>query len=581
MIFTAVEELLGSIVRLCGSEGAEAFLRVVRFALPALGILIVSRCALSLLSGKSEREVWGYLSLPNGARVELAGWENVLGRGRSSDVVLPYTSVSRTHAVLTRDASGEWSILDTGSKNGVKVNGRRAVGPVHVKTGDIITIGSIKTVFAKSSCAQERAQAQSRSRPGRVNPTLTMLLLSAFILLLGFDLCAGEGESLSAMTPLAVFELLAASWVSYLFTRGIDRVGFEVETLAFLLSAIGLTAWVGEGSEDVAKYIVCLLAGVILFWILGGLLRDLDRVRRLRIPIAAAGLVLLAVNLLASDSVLGAKNWILIGGVSFQPSELVKICFIFAGSAPLSKLFTKRSLWLFVGFAAVCVGCLVLMNDFGTALVFFTAYLVIAFLRSGSFATILLSGAGAGLAAVIAVSMRPYVAERFSAWGHAWESYNYGSGYQQTRTMAASASGGLFGLGAERGSLRNIFAADTDMVFGLVCEELGLLLALCAVAAILVLAVFVVKSAGTARSAFYSIASCGAVALLICQTALNVFGSLDILPFTGVTFPFVSKGGTSLIASWGLAGFIKAADVRQNGSFTVRLPSEKGGKQGA
>ena len=100
--------------------------------------------------------------------------------------------------------------------------------------------------------------------------------------------------------------------------------------------------------------------------------------------------------------------------------------------------------------------------------------------------------------------------------------------------------------------------------------------------AVLTLAFFAVRSARRGRSAYYAIASCAAMSMLLCQMALNVFGSLDLLPFTGVTFPFVSRGGSSLLSCWMLMAFIKSADNRKDGSFAVRsgehLRTEGGSK---
>ena len=136
----------------------------------------------------------------------------------------------------------------------------------------------------------------------------------------------------------------------------------------------------------------------------------------------------------------------------------------------------------------------------------------------------------------------------------------------------AAADGGLFGVGAGNGWLKRIFAADTDMVFGVVSEELGLIVAVAAVFALLALAFYTVRASSTARSSFYVIGAAASVSILVFQMLLNVFGSVDILPFTGVTFPFVSKGGSSLIACWGLLAFVKAVDTRKNASFVVRTP---------
>ena len=125
------------------------------------------------------------------------------------------------------------------------------------------------------------------------------------------------------------------------------------------------------------------------------------------------------------------------------------------------------------------------------------------------------------------------------------------------------------------GKLKNIFAADADIVFATVSEEWGLLIGVMMIAAIVCLAVFVVRSASVGRSSFYTISACAAVSILMVQTILNALGTVDFLPFTGVTFPFVSNGGSSMMSAWGLLAFIKAVDTRQNASFAIRLPSRK------
>ena len=137
--------------------------------------------------------------------------------------------------------------------------------------------------------------------------------------------------------------------------------------------------------------------------------------------------------------------------------------------------------------------------------------------------------------------------------------------------MTATASGGLPGLGAGEGNLGNLFGAGTDLVFGMLAEEWGLIIAVLAVLCIITLTIFAFRSIAAGRSTYYSIAACSTSTLFVFQTMLNVLGSVDILPLTGVTFPFLSSGGTSMIASWGLLAFLKAADTRQNASFAIRL----------
>ena len=547
---------------------------VIRFIMPALAIVIVTRCIRSLLREKSEAENWGYLSLPNGARIYLNHWENVIGRAKTSDVYMEYPTLSRSHAAVIRDDKGNWRVHDIESTTGVVVNGARIEGAegVPIKTGDSISLGGVSLIFVASDRTSEYEQAAKRTRPGRVfRQRTTLIFLTEFQLLLALQLCISKGEKLTAMIPLCFLALISLTWICYLITRVMRRVSFEIESIGFFLCTIGMSSIATSSQSDLFRQVLLLIAGVSLFFVLGWFLRDLDRVKKLRLPIAAAGLLLLAVNLAFARTVYGARNWLVIAGVSFQPSEFVKIAFIIAGTASMERLFARRNLITFIGFTGICLIALALINDFGMALVFFVAYLVIAFLRSGDFATIFLSVGGAGFAGLLALQFRSHIAGRFSTWGRAWEVAN-AAGYQQTRAMAAAANGGLFGVGAGEGWLKRVFAADTDLVFAMVCEELGLIVALAAVCAILALAVFSVWSAGTSRSSFYVIGACAASSMLVFQMLLNTLGSVDILPFTGVTFPFVSKGGSSLMSCWGLLAFIKAVDTRQNASFVVKTP---------
>lgn len=548
---------------------------IIRFILPILAIIVVFRSIKSLLIEENDFEEWGYLSLPNGAQISLNHWENIIGRSKSSDVYMEYPTLSRSHAAVIRDMKGLWRLYDLGSASGVILNGKKIIDRALIKNGDIITLGGIELVFVTIGRLEQAVQAQERIRPGKiVKPFTTLIYLTLFQITLGLQLCISLENTLPSSAvqlavPLCFTALIALTWFCYILTRILRRVAFEVETIAFLLCSIGLGITASSVPADLYKQIILLFAGIALYFLIGWFLRDLDRAVKLRWPIAVAGLFLLATNLLLSSTTFGARNWLTISGISFQPSEFVKIAFVFAGAATLDRLFAKRNLILFIAFSGICLMALAKMGDFGTAFVFFIAYLTISFIRSGDLATVFLSIAGAGFAGFMAITLKPYVAERFATWGHAW-AYSSTSGFQQTRAMAAAASGGLFGVGAGNGWFKHIFAADTDMVFGVMCEELGLIVALTAVCALLVLAFHVIRSSSKARSSYYVIGASAAVAILIFQMILNVLGSVDILPFTGVTFPFVSKGGTSLVACWGLLAFVKAVDMRKNASFVVK-----------
>jgi cell division protein FtsW (lipid II flippase) len=136
--------------------------------------------------------------------------------------------------------------------------------------------------------------------------------------------------------------------------------------------------------------------------------------------------------------------------------------------------------------------------------------------------------------------------------------------------MSFGAGGGLLGLGAGNGSLKYVGAANTDLVFGFVMEEWGFIIAILAVLCIATLSVFAVMHIVAGRSTIYTILACSAATMFLVQTMLNVFGAIDLFPLTGVTFPFVSTGGTSLMTSWAMLAYFKAADMRRNAGLTIR-----------
>lgn len=571
-----MEQLTALLARLAPDTGfVRGFITLSRYLLPALALWILLRCVFSMFRYRYEPEIWGYLKQSDGQKHPLLHWENLVGRSRSADVVLSDPTISRTHAALIRSDKGVWTVLDLHSTGGVAVNDK-PVTRAEIRDGDKLTLSDRKLRFAALTDKERSSLSDVRTSPDAVRrPGFSFLLLTVFQLLLAAAQLPHAKPEHRLYILLSYLAVCLLMWCYFLVMRSIRRSGFEVELVAFFLSTLGLMVSADAVPTQMLKHLLLLIAGVLLYLLLGWWLRDLRRTRALRWVCGFAAIGFLALNLLTAQEVFGAKNWLYIAGFSVQPSEFVKIAYIYAGAATLDRLYAGRNLFLFIGFSALCVGALALMGDFGTALVFFACFLVISFLRSGNIATVFLALAGAALACFLALYAKPHIAARFATWGHVWDS-PYGAGFQQTRALAAAASGGLFGMGAGAGWLTGIVAADTDLVFCVLCEELGLCMGVLAVLAVVLLSVFAVRDASASRSGFYVIAACAAVSVMLVQTALNVLGSVDILPFTGVTFPFVSRGGSSLISCWTLLAFIKASDTRQNASFAQKLPARGG-----
>ena len=549
---------------------AAVFLAVSRYLVPALGAWLLLHCARPLISFRREPEIWAWLKFTDGTQVAVTHWENVIGRAKSSDITVALSTVSRNHAVLTRYDDGSWTITDASSKTGTWVNGER-VDIRAIGEGDVISIGGVDMELQPITKRQEQLQSQLRTGGSSgwsgLLGLLILTLLQA-VMLIGF-LLNGPEEEFQAYV-LGFGAVAVCQWVLFFFYLAIRRRSFEVETLAFFLCTLGAAAIATVKPGELGKQSAAMVLGVLMFLLIGWSLRDLERAKRFRYLAVLAGVGFLVVTLLFGKEYYGAKNWLVIGNLSLQPSELSKVCFVYAGASTMDRIMNKRNLILFIAYSVVICGLLALMNDFGTALIFFCAFLIIAYLRSGSMGTIALACTALGFAGVLALRIAPHALSRFATWRHIWDD-PYNSGYQQTQAIMCIASGGLFGLGPGNGYLQKVFAADSDIVFATISEEWGLLVAVQMVLAISTLGLFAIRTSRVSRSSFYCIGGCTAAGILLIQASLNCLGTVDILPFTGVTFPFLSNGGTSMIGAWGLLAFVKAADTRQNASFAVRF----------
>ena len=549
---------------------------ILRYGAPALAFILLLRCLKPLLTFRREPEIWAWLCLEDGTKLPITHWENVIGRSKRSDIVVNVPTVSRSHGVLTRYDDGSWTVSDSDSSNGILVNGKKTkIAALTPK--DVITVGGVNMRLEPISQKQEQVLAKLRTKGSSfVTSLINLLILTVFQVLCCLSYLM-NGNPESAQSVLIGFAGIAImQWLLLLFYVCIHRTSFEVETIAFFLSTMGMAAIATVVPKEAIKQLIAMALGLATFLFVGWSLRDLERAKKIRYWACAAGVAFLLITLVFGQEYYGAKNWLTIGSFSIQPSELSKVCFVFVGASTMDRLMKKRNLFLFIGYSGVICGCLALMNDFGTALIFFAAFLMIAYLRSGSIGTITLALAALAFAGVVALRIAPHALRRFASWRHIWEVPLEG-GYQQTRALMCMAAGGMFGLGAGHGWMKNLFAADSDVVIATIGEEWGIVMTIFLLLAVVGLALFVIRSAAVGRSSFYTIGGCTAIGIMLVQVILNVLGTVDVLPLTGVTFPFLSNGGSSMICAWGLLAFIKATDTRQNASFAVRL-HKSGGK---
>lgn len=550
----------------------ELFAPYMRYIMLAIIVYVVARMLLALFFKKTTDPIRGKLiNSVTDEEFSLYDRETSLGRNKKCDIVLPFDTISRLHAVIVYRSKG-FVIFDTFSKSGVTLNGKKINGKAYVHHGDKISIGGLEYTLLEAKYKYIKDKSGAVGRPSYA---IVLMLLGIFnICSMLLNLYPDGAFNSGVLAVYLSFSVL--QWLYFAFASFVLRIhNFELEMIAFAFSSVGLAIVGSIYPEAVLKQFAALVIGVVGFCCLTVLLRHIETTKSIRWVLASASILALGVTLLLAETTNGAKNWLSLGGVSLQPSELVKVAFIFVGAVTLEKLQSMKNLTMYIVFSAICVGELFLMYDFGTALIFFFTFIVIAFMRSGDIKTLSLVCFVAAVGAVAILVLKPYVASRFSTYLHVWEYMDEG-GYQQTRTLIYSASGGLFGLGLGNGELRNVFAASEDLVFGVVCEEFGLIMGFVIPLTYAAVAVWAMLNAKKTKSTFYAIAGVGAIAMMLFQTMLSIFGITDLLPLTGVTLPFVSKGGSSIISSFCLLAYIKSLDTRTFASFK---PGFEGGAE--
>lgn len=425
-----MELLKQLITRILGSGLLSTALVLVRAVTVLMVLYVIWRCYTSFKKGQRRKDPVVMLEdAATGAHFPVLYWENSIGRSRSCDIQIPDNSVSRDHAVLMRREEG-WFVCDTGSHAGTRVRNKQITEPTLVQIGDKIRMGSTTlTLRNASDVPQKKRSMFTGFSKEAASPFKLMLVVTLVQMSLTLQLMIGTGEF--RLYPAAPFVILfTASWVLYFFSRRIlKRVSFEIETVGLLLSSIGILLLSGEGLDTVKMQIAAFGIGIVLFCFLVWFMSDLERVMKLRLYIAIGAILLFVANLVLGKDVNGSRNWIFIGPFSFQPSEFIKIAFVFVGASTLDHLQTKKNITEFIVFAAICLAFLFLMRDFGTALIFFACFLIIAFMRSGSFRTIFLILAAACFGVFLILQFKPYVAQRFSGWMHVWEHAQDSLGY--------------------------------------------------------------------------------------------------------------------------------------------------------
>ena len=311
---------------------------------------------------------------------------------------------------------------------------------------------------------------------------------------------------------------------------------------------IGFVMQIRLGLDSAIKQILMATLAMTVCLFVPFLIERFTVWERLAIPYAVAGLLLLALVFLVGVERYGAKNWIAIGGFQLQPSEFVKIIYVFFIAAMLAKRQDFKWNVMVAILAAAHIGVLVMEKDLGGALIFFFTFLMMLYIATGQWWYIL-AGFGAGAAAaVVAYKLFSHVQVRVMAWSDPWAHIN-DAGYQICRSLFAIGTGGIMGMGLGQGLPESVPVVESDFIFSAIAEELGVAFAICLILVYISSFIMFVNIAMKLKKPFYKLCAFGLGVVLVFQVFICIGGATKFIPSTGVTLPLISYGGSSIIAT--------------------------------
>ena len=263
---------------------------------------------------------------------------------------------------------------------------------------------------------------------------------------------------------------------------------------------------------------------------------------------ATLGITALAVVLMLGKITNGSKLAYTIAGITIQPSEFVKIVFVFFVASSLAKAKTIIDYALGGCIAAIHVVILVLSKDLGSALIFFLAYLIMLFIASKNYLYLFLGILAAAGASVLAYRMFPHVQVRVQAYLDPFSKID-NQGYQISQSLFAISCGNFFGTGLMKGAPGDIPTVESDFIFSAVSEEMGIIFSIGMLLVCLLTYAIILRNSLRENDRFRRVVSIGLGTIMIVQTFLTVGGGIKFIPLTGVTLPLVSYGGSSVLSS--------------------------------
>lgn len=396
----------------------------------------------------------------------------------------------------------------------------------------------------------------------RINYRLPRNILFIFELLALMLMFLYYRETLNKITLIYSLALILLVYLSNFFLLKITSGDNFIFLIVTMLVSIGVIMIYRINPELGLKQILWIGMGIVLFFITYILFKQIKGWENWLWLYVAGSIILFILTLLLGRNVNGATNWIKIGRLSIQPSEIIKILTIFL----IASYYTNREKfkgmkfgnYYLMGIIYLFVLFLFLQKDLGSVLIFLSVFIALQFVYEEDRKLVLINLSILVVCAVAGYFIFPHVRSRVQTWLDPWK-YIDTRGYQITQSLFAIAEGGFFGTGLGLGYPEFIPEVETDFIFPAICEEMGIFTGIGIIMLFLILVYRGFKIAINQRYKFYRIVALGISILFGIQSFIIFGGVLNMIPLTGITIPFVSYGGSSMLSSFIALGILQVA----------------------
>ena len=414
---------------------------------------------------------------------------------------------------------------------------------------------------------------------------LLLLIAAAFpVTLLYAMYVVTTGAALSFQTlavPLGLFAAFAAAHIGVrIFAPGADPAILPV---VFTLSGIGITFVTRLQPDASLGQVIFLFLGVALMVGTLAVVKNLEVVKRYKYVLGIAGIILLVLPMFIGTEIYGSKLWIKIGGFQFQPGEFVKVLIVLFLAGYLAenrellsisnrtvlgiKFPRLRLLYPLFIVWGVCLLVVAFERDLGSALLFYTIFLIMLYVATGRVSYVIIGLALLAVGAFGMYQIMSHVQVRVAIWLDPFSDAQ-NLGYQIVQSLFSLADGGLAGVGIGKGMADIIPVVASDMIFAAIGEEMGLLGGSAVLLLFMLFAVRGLTTAARAKSDLAAFSAAGLTAAISFQAFTIVGGVTKLIPLTGVTLPFMSQGGSSLLASFVIVALLLRAGDEATGRST-------------